>query len=187
MRTAQEMLNFVKTNGYGYVLGNKLKLFIAIEKELEPNDDVKFVFCGMSFYVGRSQRICAFTNEKLFIVSEKFSGFDFDVIRLSEVASFSAPGALRFVINFKNGKEVTTSLSWGQPNKVLEGVKRLSEEKVVQAGTMPCPKCKENIKDTDKFCPKCGASVLAKCSKCDHDMKAGAKFCPNCGVSQFGL
>ena len=45
-------------------------------------------------------------------------------------------------------------------------------------------KCKAEIPATAKFCPECGAPVIApttKCTGCNADVSAGAKFCGNCG------
>lgn len=55
-----------------------------------------------------------------------------------------------------------------------------------------CPKCRNVIEPNDKFCPHCGAPVLAEsqekkstthCPKCNHENPDGAAFCEKCGAS----
>lgn len=57
-----------------------------------------------------------------------------------------------------------------------------------------CPHCKNQLKDTAKFCGKCGNKVPdaaetpsandagVTCPKCGNVLKAGAKFCGKCGT-----
>ena len=47
--------------------------------------------------------------------------------------------------------------------------------------TVECPGCHKQVKKGAKFCPECGASLVAKCPKCGKEVKPGAKFCPECG------
>ena len=45
-----------------------------------------------------------------------------------------------------------------------------------------CSNCGEEIPESAKFCPVCGAKQEAKfCADCGQKLEAGAKFCPNCG------
>ena len=48
---------------------------------------------------------------------------------------------------------------------------------------MACPKCQSQIPQGTKFCPNCGANVLAtnNCPNCGKPLAVGAKFCPECG------
>ena len=56
-----------------------------------------------------------------------------------------------------------------------------------------CQKCKAQVPETSKFCPRCGSSTGAatakiksagtkKCPKCKQKVTAGVKFCPGCGA-----
>ncbi len=60
---------------------------------------------------------------------------------------------------------------------------------------MECPNCKAKLKDTAKFCGKCGtkieqpaqdsgASTENKCIECGQPLKPNAKFCGKCGAQQ---
>lgn len=59
---------------------------------------------------------------------------------------------------------------------------------------MKCPNCENNLKDTAKFCGKCGAKIEQsappqetaenQCIECGHGLKPNAKFCPKCGAPQ---
>jgi rRNA maturation endonuclease Nob1 len=45
-----------------------------------------------------------------------------------------------------------------------------------------CPKCGKPIaQDGLKFCPACGAPLMATCQKCGSAFPVGTKFCTNCG------
>lgn len=59
---------------------------------------------------------------------------------------------------------------------------------------MECPKCSNNLKDTAKFCGKCGTKIEQPadapepkenaCVSCDNPLKPNAKFCGKCGAQQ---
>jgi hypothetical protein len=58
---------------------------------------------------------------------------------------------------------------------------------------MECPSCKAQLKDTAKFCGKCGTKIESanppaddqnKCIKCGNPLKPNAKFCGKCGAKQ---
>ncbi len=61
---------------------------------------------------------------------------------------------------------------------------------------MECPKCKNQLKDSAKFCGKCGTKIDQpissnqnnvknnSCEKCGNALKPGAKFCGKCGTPQ---
>jgi predicted amidophosphoribosyltransferase len=45
-----------------------------------------------------------------------------------------------------------------------------------------CPKCKKPLAEENlKFCPACGAKLMAKCKKCGMDFPLETKFCTECG------
>ncbi len=55
-----------------------------------------------------------------------------------------------------------------------------------------CSRCKNQVNANDKFCPHCGAPVVADtlneratihCPKCNHENPQGAAFCEKCGTS----
>ncbi len=49
---------------------------------------------------------------------------------------------------------------------------------------MRCSKCKVELKDNVKFCPKCGTKVpqIVICCKCGAELQSGVKFCTECGT-----
>ena len=56
---------------------------------------------------------------------------------------------------------------------------------------MFCPKCGKEVKEGDRFCGSCGATIepikvekVGKrvCSKCGAELVEGAKFCSSCGA-----
>lgn len=56
-----------------------------------------------------------------------------------------------------------------------------------------CPNCGNELKDTAKFCGKCGTKIEQappqsaaenQCVECGAPLKPGAKFCPKCGAAQ---
>ena len=60
---------------------------------------------------------------------------------------------------------------------------------------MECPNCKAQLKDTAKFCGKCGTKIEQpaqdtgtstgnKCIECGQPLKPNAKFCGKCGAQQ---
>lgn len=60
---------------------------------------------------------------------------------------------------------------------------------------MECPKCKNQLSDTAKFCGKCGTKIELPanttsnaegipCVKCGNILKPNAKFCGKCGTAQ---
>jgi hypothetical protein len=61
---------------------------------------------------------------------------------------------------------------------------------------MECPNCKNQLKDTAKFCGKCGTKIEQpaeqtpsstpenQCVECGNPLKSGAKFCGKCGKPQ---
>jgi hypothetical protein len=58
---------------------------------------------------------------------------------------------------------------------------------------MECPNCKAQLKDTAKFCGKCGTKIETveqpaddqnKCIECGNPLKPNAKFCGKCGAKQ---
>ncbi|VVB52339.1 Double zinc ribbon [uncultured archaeon] len=61
----------------------------------------------------------------------------------------------------------------GRINKTIEGQN--------DGGQRRCPKCKKPIEEGLKFCPECGAKLVASCRKCQMDFPLGTKFCTQCG------
>lgn len=49
-----------------------------------------------------------------------------------------------------------------------------------------CPKCGANLPSNAKFCLECGTKLEKKCSKCGSITKLDAKFCPECGEELGG-
>ncbi len=53
----------------------------------------------------------------------------------------------------------------------------------VAAANGKCAHCGEPFDSHDKFCRRCGASLVPTCLSCGESIKAGAKFCARCGAS----
>lgn len=49
---------------------------------------------------------------------------------------------------------------------------------------VPCPNCKTEVKEGDKFCPECGTSMNKACIHCNVVLNGNPKFCPECGGKQ---
>lgn len=47
-----------------------------------------------------------------------------------------------------------------------------------------CPECNVPLKSNPKFCPECGAKILAQghCTQCGAKLAPGSKFCGECGA-----
>ena len=45
-----------------------------------------------------------------------------------------------------------------------------------------CPSCSEEILDAKRFCPNCGAALVATCNECGAQLIAGKRFCGDCGA-----
>ena len=53
--------------------------------------------------------------------------------------------------------------------------------------TIACPSCSSAVPAGGKFCPECGASVVANlCANCKQPLTPTAKFCANCGIATTG-
>lgn len=58
-----------------------------------------------------------------------------------------------------------------------------------QAAFVACPKCGSSVQQGARFCPNCGATIVAPsasqatsaCPNCGKPVAAGARFCPECG------
>ena len=46
----------------------------------------------------------------------------------------------------------------------------------------PCPACGAVAQASDKFCPKCGATLSATCPECGRPARPADKFCAGCGA-----
>lgn len=47
---------------------------------------------------------------------------------------------------------------------------------------LKCPACESACSSLDKFCPSCGASLLAQCHNCQANVSVTASFCQACGA-----
>jgi len=68
---------------------------------------------------------------------------------------------------------------------MAEEDKKLGTETWRKGTRANCPSCGKPISGVAvKFCPECGAEILAekKCVKCGVKLPAGAKFCTECGT-----
>ncbi len=67
--------------------------------------------------------------------------------------------------------------------QIPEGSKFCPEcgAKVVAKGKILCPQCGAEIPEGAKFCLECGAKLIHTCPKCGAETVQGAKFCLECG------
>lgn len=51
------------------------------------------------------------------------------------------------------------------------------------AAGLPCPECRQPIREEDRFCSSCGHQlvVFEQCKGCGENMVPGTRFCPRCG------
>ncbi|HEY5157522.1 MAG TPA: zinc ribbon domain-containing protein [Anaerolineales bacterium] len=72
-------------------------------------------------------------------------------------------------------------------SKVAEGDREMLKDESWRAGVRAtCPQCNAPLAENAKFCPECGAAILAEkiCANCGAKVKPGTKFCPDCGTKQ---
>ena len=76
---------------------------------------------------------------------------------------------------------------------ILDSLRRRAEREaeeaawrgIKRAGTRAaqgnnCPKCRKPIQPGLKFCPSCGAKLVATCANCRNEFPVGIKFCGRC-------
>lgn len=105
MRTAQEMVQYCKDNGFGQgtMKSWDLKHFTLIEHALQPNEDVKMVFEGLHNYVSMSKHDSNFayavTDRRIIMAQKKMIGETLQSITLDHVndITFSSGLALGIV------------------------------------------------------------------------------------------
>jgi predicted amidophosphoribosyltransferase len=69
-------------------------------------------------------------------------------------------------------------------DRVTGGISNAVDKKLDGDGVRrkSCPKCRKTIPDEgEKFCPECGAALVASCKDCGTDYPLGTKFCTQCG------
>ncbi len=73
---------------------------------------------------------------------------------------------------------------WAHSKMAEEDRKMLKTESWREGVRATCPNCKKPLSTKTKFCPECGAKILAQaqCTQCGAKLKAGAKFCTECGA-----
>jgi DNA-directed RNA polymerase subunit M/transcription elongation factor TFIIS len=72
-------------------------------------------------------------------------------------------------------------------SKVAEGDREMLKDESWRAGVRAtCPQCNAPLAENAKFCPECGAAILAEkiCANCGAKVKPSTKFCPDCGTKQ---
>ena len=82
--------------------------------------------------------------------------------------------------------KIKNDVSWKIGQEASTGIGKITSKifnkKTPEAKIPKCPKCKKEITDPAlKFCPDCGAKLLATCPKCNIDYPIGTKFCTQCG------
>ncbi len=78
----------------------------------------------------------------------------------------------------------TTEEIWAHSKVAEEDLTMMKEAAWREGVRATCPNCGKPLPGKTKFCPECGAEILAdiKCAQCGAKVDAGAKFCPECGA-----
>ncbi len=94
----------------------------------------------------------------------------------SEVAGQVTNSASEMASSIKN---INTSLPANSASEVKE-----DSAQAVEAQTVICPSCSEELPKESTFCLKCGARVkeIRSCSSCESELPEGAGFCSECGT-----
>ncbi|KAA3644127.1 MAG: zinc ribbon domain-containing protein [Chloroflexi bacterium] len=64
----------------------------------------------------------------------------------------------------------------------LEQLIRKRRADLSQPISKTCSNCEETVKDSDHFCPYCGAQLTASCPSCGEEFAEEDTFCSSCGV-----
>ena len=78
----------------------------------------------------------------------------------------------------------TTEEIWAH-SKMAEEDREMLKESSWRAGVKAsCPNCEAPLEKNVKFCPECGAKIMAEkhCTECGAKISADVKFCPECGT-----
>ncbi len=74
----------------------------------------------------------------------------------------------------------TADATRGDLDDEIEAAVRMA--RVSRRKSSECPECHASVRDDDRFCPKCGAALMAACPQCKTAVQASDKFCPHCGA-----
>jgi len=78
---------------------------------------------------------------------------------------------------------VKNEASWKVSQEIGNVTSKIFDKKEKTPGMIDkCPKCRKKIGEVGlKFCPSCGATLMATCSKCNLNFPLETKFCTQCG------
>jgi uncharacterized OB-fold protein len=78
----------------------------------------------------------------------------------------------------------TTEEIWAHSKVAEEDLTMMKEQAWRESVRATCPNCGKPQPGKTKFCPECGAEILAdlKCNQCAAKLTPGKKFCPECGA-----
>lgn len=102
MRTATEMYDFCKENGYGKGFNekNSLKHFEIIASNLQPDEDVLFAFIGLHNYVSATKHdnnfAYAVTGKRVLMAQKRVVGQAFQSVALDRINDITFQAGLVF-------------------------------------------------------------------------------------------
>lgn len=111
MRTAEEMYNYAKENGYGTGLtkGWSNKHFKVLEDNLRDDEEVYMTFIGFKDMEGNNHKgnyAYAITNERMIMGQKKLVGSDFIAVVLDNINDISLKNKIAYgTITFDTIKE----------------------------------------------------------------------------------
>lgn len=73
---------------------------------------------------------------------------------------------------------------WAHSKMAEEDRQMLTEKSWREGVRATCPECEAPLAANVKFCPECGAKIMAErhCTDCGAKLAEGAKFCAECGT-----
>ena len=85
-----------------------------------------------------------------------------------------------------NGSDTTYFHQPGTYHRINNAMRMENRCLTMSIDRVPCPRCKQMIKATARFCSTCGEQVQPQqstlCSQCGTPMEAQEQYCPECGA-----
>lgn len=109
--------------------------------------------------------------------------FKFKAAKAMGEAAAGAGGAHDSAAASGMGIGVGAGLGMMIPGMLSQSAKTGAGSHAATTGELLCPKCHNPVPENSRFCPNCGAQLIAlnRCPYCQVELPAEAKFCSNCG------